>query len=294
MENKRYKIKPCPYCGATEEDLPGVEYGHRKTTDSSHVKYFVKCLSCSAEVVQDRLDKAVGMWNNRETEKKIEPSAESKSGGLEGVPAVNFTGDQMERMYKALRGEGGPSTTSNEERKMGEDSSIGGLPGDMDNSWPTLHVLMKLTEAAEILLHRIDYDGHGWEQIEHCIQRSKNIQKRVVRDGGALIYALAHSMPQPYENFDPMAVFGVPPHMIGEGKCKGLQCDDMDLRDCYLTTDFAPNGDYYIKMAEYDGNKQIAESYVRISMSGGNAPSKIKLAIANLHRLMEEYGFNGK
>lgn len=42
-----------------------------------------------------------------------------------------------------------------------------------DQSWPLRDVLAKLIEASEILMHQKNYDGHGWEQISHAIERGK-------------------------------------------------------------------------------------------------------------------------
>lgn len=55
------------------------------------------------------------------------------------------------------------------------------LPLDMDKAWDTLSVLAKLVEAADILLHRKDYDGHGWEEIEICYKRGKEILQQYKR-----------------------------------------------------------------------------------------------------------------
>lgn len=44
-----------------------------------------------------------------------------------------------------------------------------------DKAWDTLSVIAKLVEAADILLHRKDYDGHGWEEIEICYKRGLEI-----------------------------------------------------------------------------------------------------------------------
>jgi|WetSurMetagenome_2_1015567.scaffolds.fasta_scaffold00103_17 hypothetical protein len=46
---------------------------------------------------------------------------------------------------------------------------------ESDNSWSTIDVLKKLIEATEILLHEKNYDGHGWEEISHCVKRGKEI-----------------------------------------------------------------------------------------------------------------------
>ena len=53
------------------------------------------------------------------------------------------------------------------------------LPLDADQTWPTRDVLNKLIEASEILLHKKDYDGHGWEEIAHCVDLAKGIVKRI-------------------------------------------------------------------------------------------------------------------
>ena len=45
----------------------------------------------------------------------------------------------------------------------------------LDNSWSLKDVLKKLIEASEILLHQKNYDGHGWEEINHCVERGKSI-----------------------------------------------------------------------------------------------------------------------
>ena len=42
------------------------------------------------------------------------------------------------------------------------------------NPWSILAVLAKLSEAADILLIEKDYDGHGWESIQHAQQAYRN------------------------------------------------------------------------------------------------------------------------
>jgi hypothetical protein len=46
-------------------------------------------------------------------------------------------------------------------------------------AWPFIDVLKKLVESADILLHKKDYDGHGWEQIEICFKRGQEIIKEL-------------------------------------------------------------------------------------------------------------------
>ena len=45
----------------------------------------------------------------------------------------------------------------------------------LDNAWCLKDVMKKLIEASEILLHQKNYDGHGWEEISHCVDRGKEI-----------------------------------------------------------------------------------------------------------------------
>jgi hypothetical protein len=44
-----------------------------------------------------------------------------------------------------------------------------------DNAWPLVNVMEKLVESTEILLHKKDYDRHGWEEVSHCVERGKEI-----------------------------------------------------------------------------------------------------------------------
>ena len=45
----------------------------------------------------------------------------------------------------------------------------------LDNAWCLKDVLKKLIDASEILLLQKNYDGHGWEEISHCVDRGKEI-----------------------------------------------------------------------------------------------------------------------
>lgn len=51
------------------------------------------------------------------------------------------------------------------------------LDADSDNAWPTKDVLSKLIWATEYLLNEKDYDGHGHEEVRHCVERGKEILK---------------------------------------------------------------------------------------------------------------------
>lgn len=48
------------------------------------------------------------------------------------------------------------------------------LPPD---PWPLPDVLVKLADAAEILLKKHDYDGHNYEEIEQCVGRARFMAK---------------------------------------------------------------------------------------------------------------------
>lgn len=49
------------------------------------------------------------------------------------------------------------------------------LPTLADEPWPMVGIVAKLVEAADILLDEHSYDGHGWEEIEHCRTRAKQV-----------------------------------------------------------------------------------------------------------------------
>jgi hypothetical protein len=50
---------------------------------------------------------------------------------------------------------------------------------DMTNPWPTPDVISKLIWAAEYLLHEKNYDRHGYEEVDMCVKRAKEILKRL-------------------------------------------------------------------------------------------------------------------
>jgi len=45
----------------------------------------------------------------------------------------------------------------------------------LDNAWPLKNVLEKLIEATNILLHNKSYDGQGYEEMQICVSRAKEI-----------------------------------------------------------------------------------------------------------------------
>lgn len=44
-----------------------------------------------------------------------------------------------------------------------------------DNAWDIYSIINKLCEATDILLHKKDYDGHGWEAMEVCYKLGRKI-----------------------------------------------------------------------------------------------------------------------
>ena len=65
-----------------------------------------------------------------------------------------------------------------------------------------------------------------------------------------------------------------------------LLTDDMDIRDTELSIDAGGNGDYYLSLKETKRGK-IIKLDTRIAMSGGNATTEVKLAVANLYRALQ-------
>lgn len=71
-----------------------------------------------------------------------------------------------------------------------------------------------------------------------------------------------------------------------------LKCDDHLETGTSFRTMFGGNGDYYIEMWWIDENGLNHNKCVRVRMSGGEAPTEVKIAMAKLHWAMEESGFN--
>lgn len=69
--------------------------------------------------------------------------------------------------------------------------------------------------------------------------------------------------------------------------------DDCDIRQTHLMTYTGGDGDYYIAMIEFDKDGLFKHrTDYRCAMSGGNAPSEIKMAVVALYRAMEAAGLN--
>lgn len=61
--------------------------------------------------------------------------------------------------------------------------------------------------------------------------------------------------------------------------------DDCDLAETYLDAYFGGNGDIYIQVWEVKNGLKYPHT-VRISTSGGNFPSDVKIAVAELARVI--------
>jgi len=66
-----------------------------------------------------------------------------------------------------------------------------------------------------------------------------------------------------------------------------LLTDDMDLRDTSLEVFLGGNGDYYIELKE-TRKGELVKLCTRIATSGGIAPLRVKLAVAELYRALAE------
>lgn len=73
---------------------------------------------------------------------------------------------------------------------------------------------------------------------------------------------------------------------ISELREPELLTDDMDSSDATLNMYTANNGDYYLELKEKRFG-EVRNIVIRISMSGGNATTSVKLAIANLYRALK-------
>ena len=71
-----------------------------------------------------------------------------------------------------------------------------------------------------------------------------------------------------------------------------LLSDDQDIEENYLQTLLGGNGDYYISVKFKNSEGFWERKGVRISTSGGNAPSEVKIAAAELYRAMEKHKLN--
>jgi hypothetical protein len=71
-----------------------------------------------------------------------------------------------------------------------------------------------------------------------------------------------------------------------------LLSDNFDINVVFFRIIAGNDGDYYPQMFYRDENDCVRTVGTRICMSGGSAPSEVKLAIANLYRVMEKHHLN--
>jgi len=71
-----------------------------------------------------------------------------------------------------------------------------------------------------------------------------------------------------------------------------LKSDDSDIEKNWLHMILGGNGDYYIRIVSEDENGIKTAKGVRVSTSGGYAPSDVKVAAAELFRALEKHKLN--
>jgi len=71
-----------------------------------------------------------------------------------------------------------------------------------------------------------------------------------------------------------------------------LLSDNFDIEVAYFRIDMGNDGDYYPEITYINEKGLTRNANIRVAMSGGNAPSEVKLAIANLWQTMEKYDLN--
>lgn len=71
-----------------------------------------------------------------------------------------------------------------------------------------------------------------------------------------------------------------------------LLTDDMDICTAHFYMDLGGNGDFYLNTVKTDDAGVKTVHSVRVSTSGGQAPSDVKIAVAELYRAMEKHKLN--
>lgn len=76
-----------------------------------------------------------------------------------------------ERDYKAMNKE--------LNQPLQQCNGLSSLPIDkilrLDKPFSLEEILKGLVEASDILLHKKDYDGDGWEHLEYCYRHAKDV-----------------------------------------------------------------------------------------------------------------------
>lgn len=162
------ELKACPFCGgkAKLSAHPGwVKEVHYREL------WTVICTNCTAEHTMHMTchEDAAARWNRRPLE-----------------DALNKRIAELERTVDDLRGELEQSDKVADKMRIAEleaenaklRAALGGLL-QLDTSYPLSIILEKLSAAAESLLNRYGYDGHGWELIYYAIEHSKIIHAKI-------------------------------------------------------------------------------------------------------------------
>lgn len=72
----------------------------------------------------------------------------------------------------------------------------------------------------------------------------------------------------------------------------GLLSDNSDIQIAYFRITTGNDGDYYPEIIYKDREGINKNAVIRIAMSGGNAPTEVKLAVAELYRALEKHKLN--
>jgi hypothetical protein len=55
-------------------------------------------------------------------------------------------------------------------------------PAHRNDPWPDDDIIAKLCEGVDILLHKRDYDGHGYEELQHAMETARERLKEPDRE----------------------------------------------------------------------------------------------------------------
>ena len=71
-----------------------------------------------------------------------------------------------------------------------------------------------------------------------------------------------------------------------------LLSDNSDIQIAYFRITTGNDGDFYPEVIFKDSEGLNRTACIRIAMSGGNAPTDVKLAMAELYRALEKHKLN--
>jgi len=49
----------------------------------------------------------------------------------------------------------------------------------LDEAWSLSSVLEEMEKGLDILLHRFGYDGNNWEELQGCLEKSKQYREKI-------------------------------------------------------------------------------------------------------------------